>query len=186
MFSFGIEPSITSTNGASSSRRTAWRNGSRNSSPPSVGESTLLCRWTLGIPGIAPRRTSSIPGCPAAVTDTLSPSQLIPSEIQRMWTSSTAGAVDSVAIADPSIRDHDFLELQGIDQELFAADDLDGVAAARAARRRQHRKRPLGAAVAAAAGRRHGLDHELRVLELRALGHQRERELERRRHDLAQ
>src|SRR5215218_5814561 len=118
---------MTSTNGASTSPRTAWRNGSRNSSPPSVGESTLLCRWTFGIPGIAPSSTSSIPGCPAAVTDTLSPSQLIPSEIQRMWTSSTAGAVDSVAIADPSIRDQDFLELERVDQELFTADNLDGV-----------------------------------------------------------
>ena len=32
-------------------------------------------------------------GCPAAVMDTVSPSQLIPSEIQRMWTSSTPAAL---------------------------------------------------------------------------------------------
>src|SRR3954471_4800610 len=89
MFSFGMEPSITSTNGASSSSRAAARNGARNSSPPSVGESTLLCRLTFGMPGIAPSSTSSMPGCPAAVTDTESPSQLIPSEIQRMSSSST-------------------------------------------------------------------------------------------------
>src|SRR5919112_3633786 len=126
MFSFGIEPSITSTNGASSSRRAAWRNGSRNSSPPSVGDRTLLCRWTFGIPGIAPSRTSSIPGWPAAVIDTLSPSQLIPSEIQRMWTSSTAGALGSVATAHPSIRDHGFfLDLQGVDEQLLALQHLD-------------------------------------------------------------
>src|SRR5215211_1682320 len=78
MFSLGIEPSITSTNGASSSSLTASRNGLRNSSPPSVGESTLLWRWTLGRPGIAPSTTSSMLGCPAAVTATESPSQLMP------------------------------------------------------------------------------------------------------------
>ena len=98
MFSFGIEPSITSTNGASSSSSSAWRNGLRNSSPPSVGESTLLCRWTFGRPGIAPSSTSSMPGWPAAVIETVSPSQLIPSEIQRMWTSSTPGAIGSAVI----------------------------------------------------------------------------------------
>ena len=32
-------------------RRAAARNGARNSSPPSVGDSTLLCRWTFGQPG---------------------------------------------------------------------------------------------------------------------------------------
>src|SRR6185436_18906669 len=89
MFSLGIEPSITSTNGSAASPRAAALNGVRNSSPPSVGESTLLCRLTFGSPGIAPSRTSSMLGWPAAVTDTESPSQLIPSEIQRMSTSST-------------------------------------------------------------------------------------------------
>src|SRR5919206_4039295 len=143
MFSFGIEPSITSTNGASSSRRTAWRNGSRNSSPPSVGDSTLLCRWTFGIPGIAPRRTSSIPGWPAAVTDTESPSQLMPSEIHRMWTSSTAGAFGSVATAHPSNRRHGLLELQRVDQELLPTDDLHVEAAAARAPQREPRQRAL-------------------------------------------
>src|SRR5215213_11786419 len=80
---------MTSTNGASSSPVAACRKGLRNSSPPSVGDSTLLCRLTFGIPGMAPSRTSSMPGWPAAVTETESPSQLIPSEIQRMSTSST-------------------------------------------------------------------------------------------------
>jgi hypothetical protein len=32
-------------------------------------------------------------GCSAAVTETLSPSQLRPAVIQRMWTSETAGAL---------------------------------------------------------------------------------------------
>src|SRR5919202_3512903 len=167
MFSLGIEPSMTSTNGASSSRRTAWRNGTRNSSPPSVGDSTLLWRWTFGIPGIAPSTTSSRPGWPAAVTDTLSPSQLIPSEIQRMWTSSTAGAVGSVAIARPSVRDRGFLELEGVDQQLLAAHDVDGVAAARRAPQRKRRQRALDPALPAPARRRHHLHRELRALDLR-------------------
>src|ERR671932_2678046 len=89
IFSFGIEPSMTRTYGASSSPRTAARKGFRNSSPPSVGERTLLCRCTLGRPGMSPSTTSSIEGSVAAVIDTLSPSQLIPSEIHRMCSSST-------------------------------------------------------------------------------------------------
>src|SRR6187551_3332408 len=80
---------MTSTNGSAASPLAAARNGVRNSSPPSVGLRTLLCRLTFGIPGMAPSRTSSMLGCPAAVIETESPSQLIPSEIQRMSTSST-------------------------------------------------------------------------------------------------
>src|ERR1700730_4909623 len=62
-----------------------------NSSPFSYA-STGLCRCTLGKPGIAPSSTSSRLGCSAAVTDTLSPSQLRPAVIQRTCTSDTAGA----------------------------------------------------------------------------------------------
>src|SRR5919206_3480369 len=124
MFSFGIEPSTTSTNGASSSPRAAWRNGARNSSPPSVGDRTLLWRCTFGMPGIAPRSTSSIPGCPAAVIETESPSQLIPSEIHRMWTSSTAGALGSVATGQPSIHGHGVLDLEAVDEKLVAPQQL--------------------------------------------------------------
>src|SRR3954449_6108833 len=146
MFSFGIEPSMTSTNGASSWSATAWRKGSRNSSPPSVGESTLLCRWTLGMPGIAPRSTSSMPGWPAAVTETESPSQLIPSEIHRMWTSSTAGALGSVATAHPSISDQRFLfDLQGVDEQLLASEPLHVEPAARPALQRELRQRAVRA-----------------------------------------
>src|SRR3954470_16622069 len=91
IFSLGIEPSMTSTYGASSSPRAAARNGFRNSSPPSEGSSTLLCRCTFGSPGMRPSTTSSIAGRVPAVIETVSPSQLIPSEIQRMCTSSTPG-----------------------------------------------------------------------------------------------
>src|SRR5690348_6340427 len=145
MFSLGIEPSMTSTNGASSSPRAACRNGVRNSSPPSVGESTLLCRLTLGMPGIAPSSTSSMPGWPAAVTETESPSQLIPSEIHRMWTSSTPAGASSTAMASPSDRCRRLLELDGHHLELLPAYDLHVEPAARRA------------------GEREGLDHALRA-----------------------
>src|SRR3954470_3418802 len=121
MFSLGIEPSITSTNGASSVPSTAWRNGWRNSSPPSVGESTLLCRCTFGSPGIAPSSTSSMEGWPAAVTETVSPSQLIPSEIQRMCTSSTPGGFfGSVDMRHPFLRLLGLLQLERVHEELLA------------------------------------------------------------------
>src|SRR4051795_9920864 len=152
MFSLGIEPSTTSTNGASSSPRAACRKGARNSSPPRVGESTLLWRWTFGMPGIAPSRTSSMPGCPAAVTDTESPSQLIPSEIQRMWTSSTAAGASSTAMARPSDRRQPVLQLERVHQQLLAADDLELDAPAALAAQREARQLALGPACAAHAG----------------------------------
>src|SRR5918997_6526015 len=111
---------MTSTNGASSSSLAAWRKGLRNSSPPSVGESTLLWRLTLGRPGIAPSTTSSMLGWPAAVTDTESPSQLIPSEVQRMWTSSTPGATSALASMTDLLIKLVALDLQRLDQHLFS------------------------------------------------------------------
>src|SRR3954451_8026979 len=187
MFSLGIDPSMTSTNGASSSSRAAWRNGSRNSSPPSVGDSTLLWRWTLGMPGIAPSSTSSTDGWPAAVTETLSPSQLIPSEIHRMWTSSTAGALGSVATAHPSISDQRFLfDLQGVDEQLLAPEHLHVEPAARLALQRELRQRAVEPARPAPATGRHDLHRQLGALELGALGHEGEAELERGRDHLAQ
>src|SRR3954452_20273498 len=102
---------MTRTNGASRSSVSAWRKGLRNSSPPSVGLSTLLWRLTFGRPGIAPRRTSSMLGWPAAVTDTESPSQLIPSEIQRMSTSSTPATGH-------------LLHRQRFDEQLLASQEL--------------------------------------------------------------
>src|SRR3954453_14765709 len=187
MFSLGIEPSMTRTNGASSSSRTAWRNGSRNSSPPSVGDRTLLCRCTLGRPGMAPRSTSSIPGWPAAVIETESPSQLIPSEIHRMWTSSTAGALGSVATAHPSICDQGFLfDLQGVDEQLLAPEHFDVESAARPALQRELRQRAVEPARPAPAAGRHDLHRKLGALELRALRNEREGEPKRRRDHLAQ
>src|SRR3954467_11180069 len=139
MFSLGIDPSITSTNGASRVPSTASRYGFRNSSPPSDGSSTLLCKCTLGRPGIAPSTTSSMLGSDAAVTDTESPSQLIPSEIQRMWTSSTP--VASAVLTSASARRQQclFLELQCVHQELLPRDHLDLEGPARRARERERR-----------------------------------------------
>src|SRR3954452_5915851 len=189
IFSFGIDPSITSTNGASSSSRAAARNGARNSSPPSVGDSTLLCRFTLGSPGIAPSSTSSMPGCPAAVTETESPSQLIPSEIQRMCTSSTPEAAGSaaVAIVVPSRRNElVVVDLDRLDEQLLATNQLQVHRSARRAGEREPVQPALRAAVRAAPGRRHGLDPQLGALERRAGDHQLEGELERARHHLSQ
>src|SRR5271156_1437629 len=61
------------------------------SSPPSKA-STGLCKCTLGKPGMAPSKTSSMLGCVAAVIETESPSQPRPAVIQRICTSFTAGA----------------------------------------------------------------------------------------------
>src|SRR3954462_15456500 len=125
MFSLGIDPSITSTNGASSSSSSAWRKGARNSSPPSVGERTLLCRWTFGRPGMAPSSTSSIDGWPAAVMETVSQSQLIPSEIQRMCTSSTPLPTCSTAMDQPSCRQPSVIQLQRVHEQLLPAEQLE-------------------------------------------------------------
>src|SRR5437867_6034412 len=177
---------MTSTNGASSSPATAWRKGLRNSSPPSVGDRTLLYRCTFGSPGMAPRRTSSIPGWPAAVTDTESPSQLMPSEIQRMCTSSTAAGVELTAMARPSVRRHSLLELERVHQQLLAAEQLEVQPPARRAAQREPAQRGLRAAAAAAPGRRDRLDDQVGALDGRALRHQLEGELERAGDHLAQ
>src|SRR6188472_4094122 len=151
---------MTSTNGFAASPRAAARNGVRNSSPPSVGESTLLWRLTFGIPGIAPSSTSSMPGWPAAVTDTESPSQLMPSEIHRMWTSSTPAAMGSAVIGDPLL----FLDVQRLHLQLLAD----------------------RAAAPAADGGRHDAERELRAFHGGAPRRELEGDLERRRHDLTQ
>src|SRR4051812_48507536 len=173
MFSFGIEPSITSTKGSAASPRAAARNGVRNSSPPSVGLRTLLWRLTFGMPGIAPSRTSSIPGCPAAVIDTESPSQLIPSEIQRMSSSST-----------PATRH--LHHRQRIDEQLLAAKQLDIEAPAAMAGEREAVELTLRPARPADAGRGDLLHHQLRAFGDRPLGDEGEGEGERVGHDLSQ
>src|SRR3954447_26822224 len=173
MFSFGIEPSMTSTKGSAASPRAAARKGVRNSSPPSVGESTLLWRLTFGMPGIAPSRTSSMPGWPAAVIDTESPSQLIPSEIQRMSSSSTP------ATWHPFHR-------ESVDEQFLAAHDLDIHAPARVTGEREAGPFALGPARPADAGGGHFLHQQLGALRDRALRDEGERESERVGHDLAQ
>src|SRR5919202_1597581 len=139
MFSLGIDPSTTKMNGAPSVPSAAWWNGRMNSSPPSVGESTLLCRCTFGMPGIAPITTSSMLGSDAFVTEMVSPSQLIPSEVQRMWTSSTPGIIGSSL--RPSARCQRplgvDLDLQRLHRQLLAAHDLDVQPAALRARERE-------------------------------------------------
>src|SRR4051794_3505900 len=125
------------------------------------------------MPGIAPSSTSSMPGCPAAVTDTESPSQLIPSEIQRMSTSSTP------ATGHPFHR-------QRVHEQLFAADQLYVEASAARAGEREAVEFRVGPALAADA-RRGDLFHlQRRALGVRALADEGERERERVGHDLAQ
>src|SRR3954468_419874 len=119
--------------------------------------------------------------------ETESPSQLIPSEIHRMWTSSTAGAFGSVATSHPSICDQRLvLDLQGVDRQLLAPEHLHVEAAAALALQRELRQRAVEPARQAPAPGRHHLDDELRALELGPLRDERERELERGRDDLAQ
>src|SRR3954447_5000917 len=173
MFSFGIDPSMTSTNGSAASPRAAARNGVRNSSPPSVGLSTLLWRLTLGRPGMAPSSTSSMLGWPAAVTDTESPSQLIPSEIQRMSTSST-----------PATRH--LLHRQRVNEQLLAPEQLHVEAPAAMAGEREAVEFTLGPARAAAAGGGHHFQLQLGALGGRPLADERPREGERVGHHLAQ
>src|SRR3954466_5864286 len=155
MFSFGIDPSITSTNGSAASPLAAARNGVRNSSPPSVGLRTLLCRLTFGRPGIAPSRTSSMPGWPAAVIEIESPSQLIPSEIQRMSTSSTPAT------------GHSF-HRQGVHEQLLPADQLHIQAPARFAGEREAGQLALLATAPADAGGGDRLEPQLCALGLGA------------------
>src|SRR3954447_8022700 len=174
MFSFGIEPSMTRTKGRSSSSRAAWRKGSRNSSPPSVGEGTLLCSCTLGSRGTAPSSTSSMLGWPAAVIDTESPSQLIPSEIQRMSTSSTPATW------------HLVFHRQCVHEQLLAAAQLDIQAPARFAGERESGQFALDPAQPADPGGGALLQHQSRALRDRPLGDEGEGEGERVGDHLAQ
>src|SRR3954463_11537079 len=134
---------------------------------------------------MAPSRTSSMPGCPAAVTDTESPSQLMPSEIQRMWTSSTPCATGSAAIPRPSVRDC-VIELQRIHEQLLTAEQLQVQPFAHRALQGEAVQLALGTAAAAAAGGRDLLHRQLGALDARALGDELEGEGERRRDHLAQ
>src|SRR4051794_12285872 len=186
MFSLGIDPSTTNTYGASSLPSAASRNGFMNSSPPSVGESTLLCRCTFGRPGTAPSRTSSMLGSDAAVTETVSPSQLSPSDVHRMWTSSTPAAS---ALTSASTRCQCFLcllELERVDEQLVSAPNLDVQRPARAAQRRERHEPCRGIAAIADRLCRDVLDGQLGAVERRAGGDQVPGEQQRRGHALAQ
>src|ERR671939_1392107 len=123
-----MEPSTTKLNGAPSSPRAAAKNGARNSSPPSVGDSTLLWRWTFGSPGMLPFTTSSIRGSCAAVTETVSPSQLIPSDVQRMWISSNPGDGWISSYPGNALLASNYLDLLQLERdhvELLSAQHLD-------------------------------------------------------------
>src|SRR5919201_4155992 len=196
IFSFGIEPSITRTYGASSSPRAAWRKGFKNSSPPSVGERTLWWRCTFGRPGSSPSTTSSSAGSVAAVMETVSPSQLIPSEIHRMcssstpaggWISSYPGIALLASTALPPCNQNGFVqELQRLDEQLVAGNNVDADASALRACKRELRHIALELAPRAVDARRDVLDIQPRALHSRPGGDEAERELQRVGHDLAQ
>src|ERR1700754_5154518 len=103
-----------------------------------------------------------------------------------MWTSSTPGATGSAVIWAPSVREHRLFELQRVDPQLLAAQQLQVQAAARAAAQREPGQLALGPAAPAAPGRWDLLHGQLGALERRALRHELERERERRRDDLPQ
>src|SRR5688500_1599645 len=96
-----------------------------------------------------------------------------------MWTSSTPAGASSTAIRDL------LLHVQRLDRELLAVDDLYGGGAARADQR-EAVEPALRTARPATDGDGNLLQHQLGALQRRPLGDQLERELERRRHDLAQ
>src|SRR3954454_1301338 len=123
-----------------------------------------------------------MPGWPAAVTDTESPSQLIPSLIQRMLTSSTAGAFGSVATTA-----HPFpLQDKCVHEQLLATEQLEVEAPASAAGQRELQEVRLGAARAAAARRGHLFQFQFGAVERRAGGDELEGEGQRVGDDLAQ
>src|ERR1700694_2862586 len=86
-----MEPSTTSTKGSNFPSHAMYQ--CLRKSPPVSYAITGLCTCTLGRPGIAPRTTSSMLGCMAAVIETESPSQLRPDVIQRIWISDTGDGV---------------------------------------------------------------------------------------------
>src|SRR3954464_231398 len=95
IFSLGIDPSTTRTNG-SSSPRSALKNHSRKSSAPPLGphSKSISGQWTatFGSPGRAPSAISSTLGWVAAVRATESPSQLRPALIHSTWIKASSAA----------------------------------------------------------------------------------------------
>src|SRR5690242_183732 len=98
-------------------------------------------------------------GWPAAVMEIVSPSQLIPSEIQRTCTSSTPDATGSVVAMDqPSRRRQRLVDLDALHDELLAREKLDVQAAAARALQWEAVVLGLAAAAPAAAARGYLLD----------------------------
>src|SRR3954454_8526277 len=95
IFSLGIDPSPTRTNG-SSAPRSALKNHSRKSSAPPLGphSKSISGQWTatFGSPGSAPSAISSMLGWVAPVRATESPSQLSPALIHSTWMSASSAA----------------------------------------------------------------------------------------------
>src|SRR5438067_1471803 len=137
---------------------------------------------------MAPSSTSSMPGCPAAVIETESPSQLIPSEIQRMWTSLAPELVCCSTAMGHSFDCHFLVsgKLDRVDQQLLAGLKLQIESAAAGTLQRECRHHRLRLTPAAAPARGHVFDDQLGSVEEAAARQQLERELERGRHNLAQ
>src|SRR5436190_1348520 len=128
-----------------------------------------------------------MPGCPAAVTETESPSQLMPSEIQRMCTSCTPGGLTgSVAMDGSSLRHQSLFEFERVDEQLLATEHVEREAATVRALQREVLEHADLAAVQAPPLGGDGLEHKLGAVERGPGGDEAERELQRRRHDLAQ
>src|SRR3954451_22002876 len=128
-----------------------------------------------------------MPGWPAAVTETESPSQLIPSEIQRMLTSSTPAGASSTAMAVPSDRCRcQLLELQRVDEELLALRQLEIRAPTRRTEQRERGQLALRPARPAHTGGGDEVHDQFGALDPRSLRNQAEGELERLGHHLAQ
>src|ERR1700722_13796524 len=128
-------------------------------------------------------------GWPAAVMETESPSQLMPSEIHRIWTSSTPdGFASNVAAmtTHPLVRYRFLLELERVDKQLLARDYFHIQSSTARAAQREVLHHALRAALPAATGRRHRGDPQLAAIERRTLHHQIEGEAKRVGSHLAQ
>src|SRR5450755_3126967 len=93
IFSLGIEPSMTRTNGSSSPRSALHHHSMKLSAPVSGPHSKSIngqCTWIFGRPGSAPSTISSMLGWVAAVSATESPSHDRPALIHRMCSTGSA------------------------------------------------------------------------------------------------
>src|SRR5829696_2003342 len=165
--------SRSSSASGSSGRALRTMLASRWHSPP---KPLSVLSWVTGTWRPARRSASRLP-C-------TSPSST-PARIPCRPSSTPTGAA-STAMAHPFCRDQRLLELQCVDQELLACDDLHVQAPAVRAGQREPGQLTLARAPPAAPGRGHLAQDELGPLHRRVLRHELERELQRRGHDLAQ